>query len=129
VVLSLLVHASWPASVAAVVAATTAPQGAAWLGRVPEVFAILALPYAAWMLVSFWIAARRRTIVGGAVGLHLDLLVVWGLVASSGESQAANGWLLYLFSAPMAALAGAAVARWLTVSRAAAGATTGRGGR
>ncbi|MCI1190660.1 hypothetical protein MOJ79_02260 [Calidifontimicrobium sp. SYSU G02091] len=126
--LSLLVHASWPASVAAAVAATTAPQGAAWLGRVPEVFAILALPYAVWMLVSVWVAACRRTIVGGVVGLHLDLLVVGAMVASSAESHAANGWLLYLFSAPVAALAGAAVARWLAVSGAAGGAKRGRGG-
>jgi len=108
---ALFIHLLVPLAVASAVAATTASADASWLARLPDVYAILALPHGVWAIATLWFEASPRTVAGGFVGLQLWLFAAWWWVSRSAETHAANGWLLYLLAAPLALGAGAVVGR------------------
>lgn len=119
-----LAHLALPAFVALimVVSGTQIELSISWVVRVmeklAELYMIFAAPHWIWAAISGYFEASRGATVGGFVGLHLLLLLVWFLVAQSNESHAANGWFIYFLGAPIViaigVVAGRYVASWKT---------------
>ncbi|WP_114649445.1 hypothetical protein [Pseudothauera hydrothermalis] len=119
-----LAHLALPAIAALILAASGAQieLSISWLARMTEklteLYLILSAPHWVWAAISSYFEASKSATVGGFVGLHLLLFLVWLLVAQSNESHAANGWFIYFLGAPIViaigAVAGRYVASWKT---------------
>lgn len=114
-----LANLALPAIVALLVAANDAPEelSVAWIqskaDTLPSLYMLFALPHWIWAGISSLFAATKGSILGGFLGLHLLLLLVWLLVSQSTETHAANGWFLYLLGAPAFMAMGALTGRFL----------------
>jgi hypothetical protein len=112
-----------PVFVALVVALTSDPGelSLALLQRRAEallyLYVMFAAPHWVWAGIAGLSGAGRWTVVGGFVGLHLLLGLVWFLVAQSTEAHAANGWFLYLLGAPVFMATGALTGRFMATRK------------
>lgn len=119
-----LTHLALPAIVALIMAisGTQIELSLSWFVRTTEklgeLYMIFAAPHWIWAAISGYFEASKDATVGGFVGLHLLLCLVWFLVAQSNESHAANGWFIYFLGAPIViaigVVAGRYVASWKT---------------
>lgn len=119
-----LAHLALPAIVALILAVsgTQIELSISWATRltekIAELYMIFAAPHWIWVAISGYFEASKGATVGGFVGLHLLLLLVWFLVAQSNEAHAANGWFIYFLGAPIViaigAVAGRFIASWKT---------------
>lgn len=119
-----LTHLTLPAIVALILALSGAQSELSlfWFMRttekLAELYMIFAAPHWIWAAISGYFEASKGATVGGFVGLHLLLCLVWFLVAQTNESHAANGWFIYFLGAPIVitigGVAGRYVASWKT---------------
>ncbi|MBF1165727.1 MAG: hypothetical protein HXL68_11905 [Dechloromonas agitata] len=115
-----LTHLALPAIVALIMAGSGAQieLSLLWLARITEklaeLYMIFAAPHWTWAAISGYFEASKGATVGGFVGLHLLLFLVWFFVAQSNESHAANGWFIYFLGTPIVIAIGVVAGRYVT---------------
>lgn len=119
-----LIHLALPAIAALMMAVSAAPIELSLSGlsdtteNLAELYMLFAAPHWIWAAVSGYLDTSKGATVGGFVGLHLLLSLVWFLVTRSNESHAADGWFIYFLGAPIGiavgVIAGRSVASWKT---------------
>ena len=114
-----LAHLALPAIVALIMAVsdTQIEWSLSWFARTAEkladLYVIFAAPHWIWAAISGYFEASKGTVVGGFIGLHFLLFLVWLLVAQSNASHAANGWFIYFLGTPILIAIGAVVGRFV----------------
>lgn len=113
-----LTHLALPAIVALIMAVLGAqielnlPSLVRTAEKLAEFYMIIAAPHWIWAAISAYFEASKGATVGGFVGLHLLLFLVWFLVVHSNEPHAANGWFIYFLGAPIVIAVGVIAGRY-----------------
>lgn len=113
-----LVHLAAPLIVALALALAGAPpeRTISGLQNALEHFALsymmFSTPHWIWAAVSAYFEASKSSTIGGFFGLQALLGGVTLLVLLSTSNEAANGWFLYFFGAPIAIAFGTMAGRY-----------------
>jgi hypothetical protein len=76
-------------------------------------YLMFALPQWVWATAVLQLGVSKAKAHGGFLGAHILLIAVSFFVLRSNVPEAANGWLLYWFGAPVAVAFGAFIGGWV----------------